>query len=838
MATIRDLFVRVSADTSGVGRGLQQATRDITAFADRARQVTDRVRQLSDAGLRLKFNGQAITRAGAQAAQQLVAGLTNTFERRKAEIETLLSAGLINEQKAAAEGRKAAQAYTTGLTSGLRALTSAGVLTQQQGLGLINAAAIQRNQEQVVASSRRFQTRMSNISVGVVFALDAMMRGATAGESAWRRVLRSMSTLAVLAFDPPTGLIVAGILAATDVIVDAFQRQEKAIEKATRTFLTNSIEIARAGDVIRASQQQQAVFSGDPFARRGQGKNFLTGEDVPKDETQEAFRARHEGLQGLIAQQQQLNALVAQQGRLLSANQRADAETLSDFGNIQRFHAIRQALDPATAAFADLLTRQKEANALALVYARNFSVAEETTARTVQHTRELAEGMTLIWRDSKAPKDLAAEAERLLSVFEDLNKRHEATEPLARAVLNAYDKLAAQLDRLRAAGKGVMDPVIQSLLKAKDAFEKTPLVEMLRLGRIPAAPGVSQLASVGGGPLPGFTQIDKTGFAGQFPTPLQVPFGMDPSEFAHSVGAQTAEAIREALVNILASGRIQAATGFGGGALSVAPRGGPITQLDVMVQTIKDKFSQIGDTIGATLLASFGPIAILMRALEPAIRALTPLFDRLAVPIALVARVLVAQIEPVLRALWPIMRLLGIVSSVLGEVFSRVAAAIAQAVGGLVKAIGNLIAHIPGLGGIGHAIANFGQSILNFGTGAKEAADEFARTRKELQGMTWDQTAQALEDLQSSAQNASDALNNIPNGFRIQRAIFLASPAIDGPQHGTVAGGQSNYFAPGSIVINTQRQDGSVLLDELSRAARDKQMAVRGTTKDAADVIG
>jgi hypothetical protein len=350
-------------------------------------------------------------------------------------------------------------------------------------------------------------------------------------------------------------------------------------------------------------------------------------------------------------------------------------------------------------------------------------------------------------------------------------------------------------------------------------------VQMLRLGRVPSAADVQQMATVQPGPLPGRN--------------LATPFGIDPSTFAHDLAMQSAEAIREALVNVLSRGQIRAATGFGGAALDVTPRTGAVTQVGVLLQTLKDQFAKIGDTIGATLIASFGPMAILMRALEPAIRALTPLFDRLAVPIALVARVLVAQIEPVLRALWPVLRLLGIVATIVGEVFSRVAAAVAQAIGGLVKAIGNMIAHIPGLGGVGHAIANFGQSILNFGQGARQAADEFARTRKELQGMTWDQTAQALEDLQNSAQNASDALNNIPSGFRIQRAIFLASPAINGPQSVTGAsGGQTNYFAPGSIVINTQRQRGDELLDEVSRAARDRNMARRGTTAGAADVIG
>jgi len=777
----------------------------VTRFSDKALEVADRVSSLASSRLKLRFQGQEISRSAATAVQQLVSGLTIAFENQKARIQTLVSSGLISDREAENRGRAASRAYVQGLEEGLATLTRSGVLKQGQAGAFLNAAGIEREFNQTAAVGQRFQQRMANVAVGVVFAFDAMTRGAAAGEGAWRRVLRAMSLLAVSVFEPPFGIIVAGIAAATDAIVESFERQSKAAEAARRHFIETAIDIARSNDIIRASTQRQLAFSGDPFARQGVGVNALTGQQVDAKETQDEFRIRRGGLQEALRLQKEITAEITRQ----RAAQSAAGSLGVGAGGAQ--------------VLVQLGNRLGHVNDLVKQFSEFNKEASETFETVNKRFSEIAANLLKQAQLTKLPEQLAQEGERVAAIFEDLTKSHRATEEVARAVLRAYDQLVDVMHRLRAAGKGMMDPAVEAVQKALDRFEKLGLVQMLRLGRIPAAPDVSQMATVGQGPIAGRN--------------LSVPFGIDPSTFAHDLAMQSAEAIREALVNVLARGAIQPATGFGGGALVANDQG--INRFDVIVQSIKDKFSQIGDTIGATLLASFGPVAILMRALEPAIRALTPLFDRLAVPVALVARVLVAQIEPILRALWPILRTLGIVATVVGEVFARVAAAVAQAIGGLIKAIGNVIAKIPGLGGVGHAIAQFGQSVLNFGQGAKEAADEFARTRKELQGMTWDQTAQALDDLQNSAQNASDALNNIPTGFRIQRAIFLASRPVNASDYASpAAGGASQYFAPGSVVIYTQRQDGQQLLDEVSRAARDKNMAQVGTTAGAGRVIG
>lgn len=261
------------------------------------------------------------------------------------------------------------------------------------------------------------------------------------------------------------------------------------------------------------------------------------------------------------------------------------------------------------------------------------------------------------------------------------------------------------------------------------------------------------------------------------------------------------------------------------------------------VAKLRVQLSTLGDSLKANittaLTAAMGPVAILMRALEPGLRVLGTLFDRLAVPIAMVAQVLAASLMPILRVLFPILRDFGIVVSFLGEVIARIAAAVAQAIGGLVKAIGNVIAHLPFLGSVGRAIANLGQSILNYAEGEKQAAEEFMRTRHELQGMTWEGTAAALERLQGAAGGASDALTNIPNTFKVQRAIFLATQPANASN---VVGGASgmtatNYFAPGAIIIIGSDKTGAQLLDEVSAAARQRSMARTGTTADAANVI-
>jgi hypothetical protein len=818
VATIRELYVKMGVDASAVSSGLARTTAEMTRFSDNALQIADKISGAVESGLRVRSGGQVITKNAASAVNQLVRQLTVSFENRKAEIEQAVSVGLMSDQAAALAGRKAANAYATGLQTGLRSLTTQGVLKPGQGGQFLDAAAVTRETEQVAQAGAGLSRRMASVSVGVLFAFDAMTRGAAAGEGAWRRVLRSMGIMAAVTFDPPAGLIVAGLLAATDVIVEAFQRQEKAAEAARRKFQETAIDIARSYDIMRAAQQKQFAFSGDPFARRGVGTNMLTGQQVPADETAEAFNARRNGLIGLQKEQAQL---IAQGARVVDSAK----DIQSAFGSLGT--GAGGSMAQVVRTMTPLDQKLQEVNALMKQQVQFNTEAGATFEDVQRHTAEIAGNILRIWQDTKLPKDVANEAERLLSIYDLLNKQHQATVPLAQAVLDAYDKVTKQLRKLHDEGKTAFDPLVEGLLRAQATLEKSPLVEMLRLGRIPSAGAVAQTPTI--------------------PQGLSLPPGIGAAEFAANVPIQEAERIREVLAKALATGSIQPTMGFGGAPLSVAPAGGAITQTQVIMQTIKDRISDtltgFGNTLSATLMTSFGPIAILMRAMEPAIRTLTPLFDRLAVPIAIVAQVLVASLLPIFRALYPILRAFGVAATLVGEVMARIAAAIAQAVGGLIKAIGNLIARIPGLGGVGHAIANFGQSILNFAAGQKAAADQFAQARKQLENMSWDDTAQALDNLQGAAQNAADALSNIPQGFRIQRAIFLASRPVNAADVGagpnsSAGSGASNYFAPGSIVIVGSTKSGAQLLDEVSRAARQTAMARTGTTADAASVIG
>ena len=436
MATIRDLFVRMSVDASGVSRGLQQATADVTRFSDKALEVADRVSSLASSRLKLRFQGQEISRSAATAVQQLVSGLTIAFENQKARIQTMVSAGLISDREAENRGRQASRAYVKGLEEGLSGLTRQGVLKSGQAGAFLNAASIEREFNQTAAVGQRFQQRMANVAVGVVFAFDAMTRGAAAGEGAWRRVLRAMSLLAVSVFEPPFGIIVAGIAAATDAIVESFERQGKAAEAARRHFIETAIDIARANDIIRASTLKQVAFSGDPFARQGVGTNFLTGQPVDAKETADEFRIRKGGLQEALRLQQEISAELTKQRKLQSA-----------VGSLGVGAGGAQPL-------VQLGNRLAHVNDLVKQFTDFNKEAGETFDTVNKRFEEIAANLLKQAQLTKGPKELAEEAERLVGIYTELAKRHQVTVEIDQTMLRVFDKLTETMHRLRAAGKG------------------------------------------------------------------------------------------------------------------------------------------------------------------------------------------------------------------------------------------------------------------------------------------------------------------------------------------------------------------------------------------------
>jgi hypothetical protein len=611
--------------------------------------------------------------------------------------------------------------------------------------GQFNASGVTAGFRQAGASVSSFLKPLESLHGSAAIGISELSRGiarvaqsGTVGAFAMREFTGAAFRLA--SFLGPVGPLIPIIGILGYALYEIFHKSRDEIDKTQQKFEQSLKEMVDNADMAALTKKFRDVFAGTASTGFTEGVTGLRNRLAAEEATLETLRQQRQG------------------NDIKRAKELKEAFT----AQVVVVNQLQQQLDMAEVTAARLRNE---------VIRPDNAPFENRPAPAVKITTDTFAAST---------RKLAQESERLSSIYDTLNKQHHATVSNAEAVLDAYDRLSARLRELRAQGRNAFDPLVEATEKAKATLEKSGLIQIFRLGQIPTAPAPAVTPSIPQGPLPGRN--------------LSVPFGIRPDEFANDVGMQMAEAIRESLTDILSRGAIQPA---------VLPPQQQIGRLDVLKAQFTDFFSDVGTTITGELVAAFGPIAILMRALQPAIAALTPLFDRLAVPIALVARVLVASIEPILRALFPILRAFGIVAAFLGEVMARVSAAIAQAVGGLVKAIGNLIAKIPGLGGVGHAIANFGQSILNFAEGQKQAADEFARTRKELQSMTWDGTAQALENLQNSANGASDALTNIPNTLKINRAIFLATNPVN-PQSvtgGAAGGGQSNYFAPGSIVI-------------------------------------
>jgi hypothetical protein len=268
---------------------------------------------------------------------------------------------------------------------------------------------------------------------------------------------------------------------------------------------------------------------------------------------------------------------------------------------------------------------------------------------------------------------------------------------------------------------------------------------------------------------------------------------------------------------------------------------------------IAQMLSTIGSTIGSaletTLGAAFGPVALLVRALEPALRVVVPLLDKLVAPIAGVIEVLVQGLEPTLRLLFPIIRSLAIVMSVLSEVSARVAAAVAQAFGGLIKAIGGLLRKIPGLGGLGKSIQDLGQSFLNFADEARQNADAMRDTRRRLQSSQFGDTADAIAGLGDAARRTSEELLNVPYGFRIALERFLATEPVSGSASGggrgtgsasddsAGSGGRARLVVQGDLVVHTSAKTPEEFFDDVSGVARDKARRRWGTTARAADTL-
>lgn len=176
----------------------------------------------------------------------------------------------------------------------------------------------------------------------------------------------------------------------------------------------------------------------------------------------------------------------------------------------------------------------------------------------------------------------------------------------------------------------------------------------------------------------------------------------------------------------------------------------------------------------ASFMASLTPGALAAQAAGLVFQQLTQLVSALMEPFTALGHILAIEITPILRPLFEALKALGIVTALVGEVLYSVAGGIARVIGGLIVAIGKFISKIPFLGGVGNGIQDFGNGILTLGQSFQETASQLDTARRQLQDAQFGALANA-------ANQATNALYNVPQGFRVALAQYQAGqPAMSG----------------------------------------------------------
>ena len=176
------------------------------------------------------------------------------------------------------------------------------------------------------------------------------------------------------------------------------------------------------------------------------------------------------------------------------------------------------------------------------------------------------------------------------------------------------------------------------------------------------------------------------------------------------------------------------------------------------------------------LLSSFTPLGMVATLLQGVFEGLAPLIESLKEPLRIVGTILGAALAPILKALFPLFKQIAIAATWVGQIFFTVAGGIAKVVGSLIKGLGKLIDKIPGMSDMG--LVKAGQNMIDMGKGFSDSAKAMKEGREQIKELEFGETAEA-------AQQANEAMRNVPEGFKIAVARFqAAAPAAVTPPTG------------------------------------------------------
>jgi hypothetical protein len=275
----------------------------------------------------------------------------------------------------------------------------------------------------------------------------------------------------------------------------------------------------------------------------------------------------------------------------------------------------------------------------------------------------------------------------------------------------------------------------------------------------------------------------------------------------------------------------------------------------VLGVSISNIIRTIGKTVGSTLsgilTASLGPVALLFRALEPALRVLEPLLDKFVAPVAAIVQVIATSLLPVMKLLFPIVKDLGIVIAFVSEISQRAASLLARVIGNIVVAIGKLLQKIS-LGFAGKGLERLGKSFLSSLTAPRTRPTRWRASGRSSTGWisaiprTPSPASATLREVRAAA------LINVPAGFRVELERYAATipggprsaPSPSGSNGGSTGGVPVGGGTPTegriviqSLVINSQARDAEELFRDVAQVARQKAQQQYGTTARAADTF-
>lgn len=186
---------------------------------------------------------------------------------------------------------------------------------------------------------------------------------------------------------------------------------------------------------------------------------------------------------------------------------------------------------------------------------------------------------------------------------------------------------------------------------------------------------------------------------------------------------------------------------------------------------------------GAT--SSLTPMMIVLTLVNKVLEGFQPLLTAVLEPLVVLGRILAIIAGPVMRPVFEAFKVLGIVTAFLGEIISRVSASLLHVVAAVIKGIAKLIGWIPGLGGVEKKLKKFGDYLDDLGDDAQAHADALKKARSDLEHMKFGDTADDVLGLGDAARSATEALLNVPTGFKIAMQRFIATLPITLPNGAT-----------------------------------------------------